>query len=224
VDMGRLRRFLGHAANRLRYESLSSNAWFLTKNALRPLGRAGLYFIYKKDLTGPPEPIRAKVPVEVKLASAAELEEAARLDGGDEAHRERLRAWWRLGHKCFVALAGSKVVATGWLGFREVRQLNFSVVLDDDEAYLTGAHTAKAWRGKGIHSELEDRRMAYAKTAGYRTVYVVISADNGRSGRSFHGRGWERSGVVLFFRRAGARRARIWCLRGSPHPCRTFCA
>jgi GNAT superfamily N-acetyltransferase len=97
---------------------------------------------------------------------------------------------------------------------------SFAVLLDDDEAYLTGAHTAKAWRGKGIHSELEYRRLAYAREAGYRTAYVAISADNGRSGRSFRRRGWELSGVVLHFRRAAASTARGWCLRGSAHPVR----
>ena len=112
---------------------------------------------------------------------------------------ERLRAWWRLGHKCFVAKAGSRVVAAGWIGFHEVLQLPFSVVLKADEAYITGARTAQAWRGKGIHPELEYRRILYAREAGYRTVYVAISADNGRSRRSFRRRDWELSSVVLFF-------------------------
>jgi GNAT superfamily N-acetyltransferase len=218
--MVRLRRFVGYAANRLRYESLPANAWFIARKALLPVGRVGLYFIYRKELTVPPEAAHAKVPVEVKLASLAECEEAARLDGGDEAYRQRLLAWWGQGHKCFVAKAGSSVVAVAWLGFEEMRQLSFSVLLDADEAYLTGAHTANAWRGKGIHSELEHRRLAYAREAGYRTVYVAVSADNGRSGRSFRRRGWELSGIVLHFGRAGASTARGWCLRGSAHPVR----
>ncbi len=205
---------------RLRYETVTSNAWSVLRRSLAPLARLDLWVICRCDLTKPLPPGHARVPIEVKPASGAELEQAARLDGGGESYAGWLRSWVRAGNACFVAKVGSEVVGRGLLGTGNLHFEDYCIVLGDGEVYLTGGYTAEAWRGRRIHLELEYRRMLAAQQAGARAAYTLVSVDNTRSMRNSFRTGYEAAGLVLGSKARRSGSPRVWRLRGSLHPLR----
>ena len=199
---------------------MTSNAWSVLRRSLAPLARLDLWLICRSDLTKPLPPCHARVPIEVKPASGAELEQAARLDGGGESYAGWLRSWVRAGNACFVAKVGSEVVARGLLGTGNLHFEDYCIVLGDGEVYLTGGYTAEAWRGRRIHLELEYRRMLAAQQAGARAAYTLVSVDNTRSMRNSFRTGYEAAGLVLGSKAGRSGSPRVWRLRGSLHPIR----
>ena len=209
------------ALERLRYETLTSNAWYVLRRSLAPLARLDLWLICRRDLTKPLPPRPARLPIEVRPASDAELAQAARLDGaGGEDYAEWLRSWVRAGNACFVAKVGSDVVARGLLGTGNLHFEDYCIGLADGEVYLTGGYTAQAWRGRRIHLELEYQRMLWAQRAGARAAYTLVSVDNTRSMRNSFRTGYEAAGLVLCSKAGRSGSPRMWRLRGSLHPIR----
>jgi Coenzyme PQQ synthesis protein D (PqqD) len=217
AGLDRLRR---RALDRLRYETVASNAWYLVRRSLSPLATLDLWVVCRRDLTQPLAPLSARIPIEVKLASEAELDAAARLDGAPESDAQWLRPWVRVGNACFVAKVGSEIVARGLLCTGSMHFGSYGIVLRDDEAYLTGGYTAQAWRGNRIHLELEYRRLLAAQQAGAMAAYTLASVDNTRSLRNSLRTGCEATGLVLCIQARWAGSPRVWRIRGSLHPFR----
>ena len=203
------------------YGTASARAWRVARIILSPVMQADIGVLYRKDLTAPLVPSSARVPVEVTLASEADLDEAARLPGAPHKQRaERFRSWLRRGdNKCFVAKVGPTIVAYDWLCLREVSSDGgYSVVLKDGDVYGHNGYTARGWRGNAILGELQNWWMLFAQQAGYRTAYSWVSAANTRSAKVLRRRGWEVSGTMFLIRERWAERACVWRLSGSVYP------
>lgn len=91
------------------------------------------------------------------------------------------------------------------------------MILAEDEIFTTSAYTARAWRGKGIHTALNYSMLQYARDAGYRTAYTLLNAANTRSWVTMPRVGWGLSGVLLHFRPSWGNDAKFWRIRGSAY-------
>jgi len=117
---------------------------------------------------------------------------------------------------CFVARAGSTLVAYDWFRFRPGPEDGDMIALGEGEVFLFDLHVDENWRGHRIQGAIGTRIRFFCKQQGYTTAYTQISAMNRKSLKG--GRGWTASGVVLRVR--GSKRGRwpIITLWGSSHP------
>jgi hypothetical protein len=214
----RLRRLRASAADFLRYRALY-RLWRLVMLAAAPFGTATLYVMYRKDLTRPITPYRARVPVEVTRAAPDEIEAVARIESADEAFVRMFRNRARRGQMCFVARVNGEVVACDWVCPRPEAVPGGVAALRPGEVYCTDAYTVPAWRGRNIHPELNSRMLIAAQEAGYRIAYTLTNVVNPRSWKVAFRAGWEFSGTYIYFRSSRTGRERIWRLAGSIYPC-----
>lgn len=207
----------------IRWTDLQVSAMRAAARALSRLGESHVWLMFRKDLRQPLSPVQARVPIDIGLADASQVEELAAVAKADaeraaadaQIYRDRLRA----GSLCFVARVDGRVVAFNWLRLHAaVGAAGVPMVLRDDEVYTTDAYTADDWRGQGIHPALNHAMLSFAQREGYRTAYTLARADNARSLVTMRRVGWTLSGTLLVFEPRWAPGTPWWLVRGSPYP------
>ena len=183
--------------------------------ATRPIRRRiELTYLYHFDLRGPVPAFRAAVPVEMKLATVAEVEEAARLTRMD--WQEKFRSRLGNGMACYVARIGLRVVAYNWTWPRSGREGMDAIELEPGEVYTHDAFTVPDLRGRKIHTETLSFMLRAVQDQGYRDAYTMASVLNRRSRKTLTRLGWRLSGRVLRIKIGGD--FRLLRLSGSPRP------
>jgi hypothetical protein len=159
------------------------------------------------------------ITIEIAPASAEEVDRAAEsLRRPDPRRRDMFR--WRLGHGCvcFVARAGTEIVAYNWVRMRPGPDDGDTIALGAGEAYQFDAYVDDNWRGHRIVARLWSAMHLYETQQGYTTAYSKVSLLNRKSQRATRRAGWSTSGIVLRViasRRGGWPVVTLW---GSPHP------
>lgn len=194
-------------------------AWLLSK-----AGNAYLWLMYCKDLTVPMATYQAKIPIDIGLASDADMDELAALyhqrepakaPGRARIYRDRLRG----GSLCFVARIDGVIVGSNWIRVHTaVGADQLRMHFGEDEIYTTDAYTDDAWRGQGIHPALNQAQLDYARRQGYRIAYTLVRADNERSWITMGRVGWQHCGTMLIFRPSWSERRTFWQVWGDPYP------
>jgi len=181
-----------------------------------PLGRLELAILYEMDLTRPIERIRAKVETTLAQATPSDVKELSdHTSSMPEATIQRVQR----GEVCFIARVGPRIVHSNWLSFRWKESLaGRFIVLDEDAAYCGDAYTDAAWRGLGIHTEVNSTMLRFLQEKGFRRAYTWAYADNRSSRKTMERVGWRRSGVMLAFTPRRARQAHIWRISGRLDP------
>lgn len=206
-----------------RWTDLQVNAMRVAARGLSRLGSAHVWLMFRKDLQQLPPPVQTRVPVDIGLADASQVEaiaaiaddDAERAAGDARIYRDRLRA----GSLCFVARVDRRIVAFNWLRLHgAVGAAGVPMVLRDDEVYTTDAFTADGWRGQGIHPALNHAMLAFAQREGRRTAYTMVRADNASSLVTMRRVGWTLSGTLLVFEPRWAPDTTRWLVLGSPYP------
>lgn len=191
---------------------------------LSRVGTANIFLMYTKDLTEPLTPCAAAVPIEIGVARGEDLTAAAALYHHADAARVPRRAAWfrervRDGSHCFVARVDGEMVAYNWIRVdAAVGARDLPMHLAPNEIYTTDAYTARAWRGKGIHTALNYAMLQIARDSGYRTAYTLLRVSNLRSWVTMPRVGWKLAGTLLFFRPRWTRDYALWHVRGDPYP------
>jgi L-amino acid N-acyltransferase YncA len=194
--------------------------WSFVMILASPFGETFLYVLYRKDLTKPLRPFKAKVPITVARAEPEEIDDVVRIESADdEALFKQFRAWARRGHMCFVASVGEEKVAYDWACVRPEWVPGGMIAIKAGEVYCTDAYTAEHWRGHRIHSELNYWMLRGVQEAGYRTAYTIVNVVNPNSWKAMRRVGWEVAGTMLFFKGHRSHRVRTWRLSGSLYPC-----
>lgn len=193
---------------------------------LRPLrARVDLGLIFHYDLSMPVPDFRADVPVEMKEASPAEVEEAARL--ADPVLAEKFAARLADGMVCYVAKVDGRVIAYNWARYRTGEDEGDTIVLGSREVYTTDAFTAPEFRGRKVHTQTLAFIMQTAKAEGYSDIWTLVSARRRNSWKTHIRLGWRRSGIVLRVRVRDLIRVRarspfvVLAYAGSPRPLAT---
>ncbi|MGH7914580.1 MAG: GNAT family N-acetyltransferase [Candidatus Binataceae bacterium] len=184
----------------------------------RPLRRLELCILYRYDLTQPIASFDAGVDVQIAQASAEDIEPAASLRVPPDPNLRELFKW-RLEHDCvcFLARAGSKLVAYNWIRLSPGPEEGEMIALAVDEMYSFDLYVDENFRGNRIYTALGVRSRTFCKERGYVTAYARVSVMNRKSQKAIRRGGWRRSGLALRVRRSrgGWPIVRLW---GSAHP------
>jgi GNAT superfamily N-acetyltransferase len=185
----------------------------------RPVRRIDLALIFRQDLTEPVNLYDAHVKIELAQASPDEVEQAASLNPVGSRREIFL---WRLenGCVCFVARAGSEVVAFNWVRLCPGVDDGNMIALADREAFHLDSYVDEDWRGNRIEAALSSRMRLFEKQLGCTTTYTKISVFNRKSLRSSRRMGWKSVGLVLRVRGSKIGGWPIITLWGSSHPLR----
>ena len=202
-----------------RADRLYRRARRIAATATRPLRRARVIIIFRKDLLEDLVPYRARIPIDVRIAEGDEL--LARLAAFKESDEDIAGLYarrHRRGQRCFVAWVDGEPVGFNWLAFGEEVDEDRTVLLAEHEVYCLDAFTLPRWRGNAIHTELLSRMLEHAKAAGHTTAYTQVNSVR-TSSRVTHERlDWTVSGRLLHVRMPAGRRAFMRLLSGSSRP------
>jgi GNAT superfamily N-acetyltransferase len=169
----------------------------------RPFRRFELGLIFRLELTGPINVVDASVDIEIAQASADDVERAASLNPL-RSRSELFR--WRVqdGCVCFIARAGSTLVAHHWVRLRPGVDDGDMIALADGEAFHLDLYVDEKWRGSRVRAALTSRMLLFDKQRGYTAAYTKMNVFNRKAMKSARLRGWESAGLVLRVR--GSRR------------------
>ena len=222
------------ARETLRYEGGGAFLVRLTAKWARRFARVGLVRLYRKDLRTPLPEMPGRTDITVAQATETDLDRLVELvaeyehplgDPGREARRRinaRLVERFRRGWRCFAAMGGGSIVHYNWIAVDWADafepDLGRFIVLAPGEAFCLDAYTAEGWRGKGVHPVVNRAMLAFLREQGYRTAYTNVAEQNRSAWRALEQLGWERSGLMFYVRRNGARRTRVWPLAGTLEP------
>lgn len=215
----------------IRYEGIFWFLWRYLVWLISPFGELKMVSLYRKDLTRPIAPYRAKVDIEISEATEDDLEQVYRIwkELPDKITDEQ--SLWTLRKtiarqvkqislgrmKCFVGRVKGKVVHYNWIYFKKAPSASEDdrfVVLEDVEAHLNIAYTRKKWRGMGFHTAVQSEMLRYLQRSGYRVAYTFAPSHNKSSLKTHERLDWECQGIILRFRPKGSKKDRVWLLKG----------
>jgi hypothetical protein len=221
--LGPLRRIAGTALrhpqklrDEIRFQGLLGTLWHLAIEALAPYGRLELALLYAFDLKRTVPSALARAPLTVEQASARETSEIATVMHCDTNDVQNAIA---SGELCFVARGDGRIVHTNWITFGRKRSLaGRYIVLPPDCAYCNSGFTVEAWRGLGVHMQVNSHMLQYLKARGMRHAYSYVAAENRSSLKTLQRLNWQRTGVMLAYTPRRNSVARIWRLAGRLEP------
>ncbi|NIM98114.1 MAG: hypothetical protein GTO24_08565 [candidate division Zixibacteria bacterium] len=235
METSHLHWYYRQAIETLRYEGLQSVVWRMVVMCLSPFGFLRLVTFYQKDLTQPLKEIQAKVEITVGQANESDVDQLATLvarrygpskDLGPHKYKKlgiqgTILNRFRRGHRCFVGKIGSDIIHYNWIffGWEELLGgVGRFIRLRNDEAFCDDAYTEEAWRGRAIHTVVQNQMLLFLQKAGYRRAYTIVGIDKKSALKTHHRLGWEPSGTMLCFTPRGAKKAWIWRIKGTLDP------
>ena len=198
-----------------------------------PLGFPGLLDFFQKDLTEPLREIRAKVHLTVSQATESDIDQITMLVKRRYAHSGTLEWYSKLGVrdtilerfqrgcKCFVAKIGEEVVHYNWIFFHREEVdpgTGVFIYMKDDEALCNDGSTPEAWRGKSIHTAVNNQMLRFLQQTGYRKAYTIVGWQNKSSQKALYRVGWTYSGSLVYFILRRSKKCLKWWIRGSLDP------
>jgi len=123
------------------------------------------------ELAEAPLPRPAKLPLDIRLLQPSELD--LLLESEPDVDRPYAEAKLAAGQLCLVALHAGRVAGSTWVA-RDALVSDWARVrrtLAQDEAYVSGAHTATAYRGQGVNLALNAHLAAWLRDQGVRRAY-----------------------------------------------------
>jgi GNAT superfamily N-acetyltransferase len=212
-----------------------------------PVGKISIDLLLKRDLSKPVDVVSPQIPVTIRQATEADLDQITLLYAtdsylylGDEpagpsvdgrpwvepAARDQYGARMQRGEKCFLAVVGDEIAHTNWLCFTWAEAVTgHPLYLRAGEIYTTDAITVEKFRGQNIHALVLGEMLRYARGRGYMLAYTVTRIEYRGSFKAFRLLGWQVLGclICLTSRRSGrSRLLKLWgridpVLRG-PNP------
>jgi len=211
----------------LRYDGPLVFAWKVLTRVVSPFAELGGWILFDVDLTQPREEMKAKVDVEVREATAEDIErisffanlvyargsDPSDMGEYDPRHQKVEREYvskimldrFERGAKCFIATAGDQVAHVNWIciGWDHLFIPDRRFELGPDEVYTTDGYTTVAWRGKGVHEEVNNAMLLYARRNGYKRAFTIAELGRRRSHKGLYRVGWKVTGKVITFKIRG---------------------
>ena len=156
-----------------------------TREVLRPFVYWYVFDIFERDLRRPvPEPY-SKETLQVRIYEGAPgLHKAVEdLSGLDGLRPAEVKMRLERGDVLAIAYAAREAVGCMWLTFLSGMELAFGTRwrLGPAEALRYGAFVQPAWRGRAVHSLVNDAIIQYARKRGMVCTLAGISALNSQS-------------------------------------------
>ena len=194
----------------LRLKLLSRSRYILTaRNVMRRIGLKYVKeLVYERPLDAEIAAVKTKVAVEIRTVSIEDIKnglyKAVRLASGDEPY-EHNEALGRIcnGNVCFVAMVENEVSGFAWLYFQKGKYepiIEREETFRDDEALIYDRVVFPKFRRKGIGNKLNEERLRYLKSKGYKKVLVYVQADNIPSIKSFETVGFYPTKIITCLR------------------------
>jgi hypothetical protein len=138
-------------------------------------------FFFETDLTQTLPAVTGRIPLEIRPATAADIEAfAEHLKAGglsiDDARR-RLQA----GELPIIAVSGGRLAHIHWLVFAgpvPLGELGLTLHLRPGDVYNSYALTLPGWRGNGIHPAVSSFINCYERSRGYTRDLFYVWAHN----------------------------------------------
>jgi GNAT superfamily N-acetyltransferase len=181
--LGMVGRLLGRVNQILRWEGLGGLARRLSTRVFRSLIRVEHVLFFETDLARPLPPVTTRVPVDIRVVGAADLEAfAAELDGIGLRPAE-VRQRLELGDVPVIATSGGILAHIQWISFRapEVTEIDRALLLEPGRACVYEAVTLPEWRGHGIGPAVGRVSREYERERGYTHHVSWIGAGNVQS-------------------------------------------
>lgn len=241
--MPSFRHYSEQAIETVRYDGAQFLLWKFFSNVVAPLIRIGVEIILEFDLTAALEPHKARVPLEIRHATLADVDRLITLQYGEslpadavltdaeeyeEAKKDRMRANLTMqyrhdlehGDRCYIAFSGTEIAHTNWTRFSYALPIIgcMFALQQGEEVFCSDGYTAPAFRGKGVHGQVNMHMLLEAKARGYRVAYTTTDLSRTRSRRGLVRLGWTVCGRLLYIIPRGLGRTFIVRLSGRYGP------
>jgi len=194
----------------LRLKLLSRSRYILAvRYVMRKIGLKYVkMLVYERSLDAEIAAVKTRIPVEIRTASIENIKnklyKEVRLASGDEPyeHNESLGRICN-GNVCFVAMVENNVAGFAWLYFQKKKYepiIEREETFRDDEALIYDRVVFPKFRRKGIGNKLNEERLHYLKSKGYKKVLVYVQADNIASIKSFETVGFYPTKIITCLR------------------------
>lgn len=234
ITTGKLRSGVSSLRHTYRYNGLRALLWKGVEWVAAPIGQIGLESICHKDVSEPIDEVTARVDIEISIATEDDIDQLVELVESNWGHNDEYGPYTELGYRgtivdrmergstCFVARHGCEILHYNWISFDwEEAIVGTGLVADlagGRDVVTHDGFTVEAWRGKGIHTAVNNRMLRWLHDAGYQNAYTVVGTLDRSSNITHHRLSWRFSGVLLYLlpRRSG--RPRVWRLKGTLAP------
>lgn len=161
--------------------------------------------LYDFDLATAPKLQEARLEARYDILSASTPEKHADLLGYHPVRTVEQR--FERGEDCYVAYVHDKVVAYGWVSYREaeIGEVNKRMVVKPREAYLYDFVTRLEFRGQNLYPALLGRILKDLEARHYRRVYIFVLHENAASRRGVSKAGFRQFQIVTCLRILGFR-------------------
>ena len=130
--------------------------------------------------------LRRHHALKIREATAAEMDWLAACLARRRPGAADLRQRCERGHTCFVAEAAGQAVGVTWATFApyQLEPLGRVFTPGAHGIFLYDAYTVPEWRLKGVHVNLWEHLMDWARERGVSTAYCAVEQDNNHSLRT----------------------------------------
>jgi hypothetical protein len=190
----------------------------LAARLTRPLRRAEIEVVFRRDLTQPIPEAVARVPLDAYVGSRDEvLGELPQLRP-DPALPELFASRLERGFGCFVGRVEGRIAAYNWTQFEPGEDDGAWVDLRPGEVHTLDSYTLDEFRGLNIHAALLREMLLFDAGLGYRCAYSATNLWNRRSRKGLRRVDFEQIGSFLQVR--GPSGLAVIRLSGTTHPWR----
>ena len=170
-----------HIKDLRRWEGWSGVARQVARKVSRPVVEVRRWFFFETDLRRDFPPATARVPVEIRAATSAELETFADVLRAAGIDPEKCQRRLARGDVAVVVLSGGQLAHVRWISYSSpvvIREIGVSLHLGPSEGYIYGSVTLPEWRGKGIADVPTGFTARYSLSRGVTRHVYYVRADN----------------------------------------------
>lgn len=207
--------------------------WSAVQAVCAPLGQVGLERLCQKDLTAPLEKVEARIPITIRVATEADIDELTDLAEGLWSGSDEVGPYSRLGvrqtivdrmdrgQKCFVAQIDDQIVHYNWIGFGSEETIAGTgryLHLNDDEAVCHDGMTVEQYRGQRVHFAVHNEMLIWLRENGFRRAYTVVGVLDRPANITHHRLDWDFSGIMAYLITGKTKRPYVLRVSGTLDP------
>jgi len=152
----------------------------MARRALAPVCAWRTLCYFERDLTEPAPEFTAKVPIETRVATPADLTRFHDTFVQAGARTEEFASRLDRGDLCFLGIADDRLVHFMWLCrvSAPVPAIAATVLLDPAEGLVYSSYTDPAARGRAIQPAVANFMIRHEQSLGLRRHFYSVLADN----------------------------------------------
>jgi ribosomal protein S18 acetylase RimI-like enzyme len=152
----------------------------LGRQALGPVCTWRTLCFFERDLTRPLPEFRPRIPIEVRIASAEDLERFRDTFARVGARGDALATWRDRGDLCFIGVMEGQLVHFMWLTLAPawLPNIGATVRVEPGEGVVYYSYTAPAARGNGVQPAVANFMIAHEKKLGLVRHFYFVLRDN----------------------------------------------